>query len=211
MYLPRRFRDDDAERLRELVTQHPFAALMTAPVVDGAPAPFVTHLPLSFDERRGPRGTLRGHVARANPQWRHFAEPGEVLAVFCGPHAFVSSMWSEAPAEQVPTWNYLAAHAYGRARVLDDSDALGVLAQLMDAHQPEHNPVPLDPPAPLARELVQAIVAFEIEVTRWEVKAKLSQNRSAADRQRIEEALRARGGRWDGDIAEAMGRSRAGR
>ena len=209
MYLPQRFREADVAAVRALARAHPFASLVTAPIVDGTPAPFVSHLPLLLELGDGTRpDLLRGHMARANPQWRHF-EGGEVLAVFSGPHAFVSSMWSERPDQQVPTWNYLVAHAYGRARVLEDpSDTLSVLAALMAAHQPEASPVALDPPAPLAIELVRAIVAFEIPVARWEAKSKLSQNRTAEDRALIEERLRSRGALWDREIADAMARTK---
>jgi transcriptional regulator len=206
MYVPGRFAETDSAAMQRFVAAHAFATLITAPLPpSGAAVPFASHLPLLLDPGRGAHGALRGHMARANPQWRHFAEGGEVLAIFSGPHAFVSSLWSAEPSAAVPTWNYVAVHVYGRARVLDsDAAALGVLAELMATFQPEGNPVPLDPPAPLAKKLVQAIVAFEIEVTRWEGKSKLSQNRTEEDRRRIEDALRAGSGIWDGDIAGRM-------
>lgn len=210
MYVPTRFAETDPGRLRAFVREHSFGTLVTCPRGEGGVAvPFATHLPFVLDEDAGPHGTLRGHLARANPQHLHLEGDGPSLVVFSGPHAFVSSMWSADPANEVPTWSYVAVHAYGRARVLGDEAAFGVLAALMAAHQPEHNPVPLDPPAPLAQTLVSAIVAFEITVERWEGKAKLGQNRTPDDRLRIEDALRARGGLWDGDIADRMRALRA--
>jgi len=210
MYVPARFAETDRTELEAFVSAYPFAALVTAPPgTGGAASPFASHLPLLLDPARGPHGTLSGHMARANPQWRHFAAEGEVLAIFSGPHAFVSSLWYTEPGASVPTWNYVAVHAYGRATVLhDEAAALATLAELMRAFQPEGNPLPLDPPAPLARKLVQSIVAFEIEIVRWEGKAKLSQNRSDEDRRRVEDALREGTGLWDGDVAARMQRTR---
>jgi transcriptional regulator len=211
MYVPARFAETDHAALHSFVAAHPFATLITAPRAGCDTAtPFGSHLPLLLDPGRGAHGALRGHMARANPQWHHFAEGGQTLAIFAGPHAFVSSLWSAEPSAAVPTWNYVAVHVYGRARVLDAEAALGVLGELVATHQPEGNPVPLDPPAPLAKTLVQAIVAFEIEIDGWEGKAKLSQNRSDEDRRRIEDALRRGAGVWDGDIADRMQRLREG-
>jgi transcriptional regulator len=210
MYVPGRFAETDRAALQSFVAAHSFATLVTSPLAaSGAAVPFASHLPLLLAPERGAHGALRGHMARANPQWRHFAEGAEVLAIFSGPHAFVSSMWSAEPTAAVPTWNYVAVHVYGHPRLLEaESEALGVLGELMARYQPEDSPLPLDPPAPLAQKLVQAIVAFEIEITRWEGKSKLSQNRTTEDRRRIEDALRGGAGVWDGDIAERMQRLR---
>lgn len=213
MYVPSRFAETDEAEVAAFVAAYPFATLVTAPTSASAPGgeatPFASHLPLVLDRARGAHGTLRGHMARANPQWRHFAAEGQVLTVFAGPHAFVSSLWYADPPSSVPTWNYVAVHAYGRGRVLhEERAALDVLAELVATFQPDGNPMPLDPPAPLARTLVQAIVAFEIEVERWEHKAKLSQNRSDDDQRRVEAALRGGAGVWDEDIAERMRRAR---
>jgi len=122
MYLPKPFREDDPARLHALIRAHGFATLISER--DGEP--FASHLPLLLDAERGPRGTLLGHMARANPQWRSFDQGRAALAIFHGPHCYVSPSWyANAPA--VPTWNYAAVHAYGRPRVLEDGGEVRAL------------------------------------------------------------------------------------
>src|SRR5262249_44784488 len=120
MYTPRLFAVTDRERLHAFVRQHSFATLVTCD--DGAAVPVASHLPFLPDPGRGEHGVLRGHMARANPQWRHFRPGREVLAIFLGPHGYVSSNWYEEPAVMVPTWNYTAVHVYGRPRLVEDED-----------------------------------------------------------------------------------------
>jgi transcriptional regulator len=134
--------------------------------------------------------TLVGHVARANPQWQHFG--GEVLAIFAGPHAYVSPTWYAGP-DHVPTWNYAVVHAYGVARTVDDDRALEILDLLVE----QYEPTPWrarDLPAEKRAKLVKAIVAFEMPVSRWEGKWKVGQNREPADRAAAAEALAGQGG-----------------
>lgn len=181
MYVPKLYAETDPERIGAWVDAWPFATVVTA----GALGPYATHVPLLRDGHR-----LLGHVARANPQVGDLE--GTVLAVFHGPHAMVRSDWYEAPAVHVPTWSYLAVHATGRGRLLPD--ALDVLDRLMAAFQPtERVPSGDAERDAFVGKLAGAIVAFEVLVERWEGKAKVSQNRDAADRARVREALRARG------------------
>ncbi len=203
MYLPKAFQETTPLRLHEFVRRHSFATLITLTSgPDGSPVPFASHLPFLLDERGG---TLRGHLARANPQWQHFRPDQEVLAIFQGPHAFVSSNWYEDPANAVPTWNFTAVHVYGKPRVCEEgAETFKVLEDLVALYQPEGHPLSLSPPADRARELARAIVAFEIEITRWEGKFKLSQNRSASDQERVRRELLARGGVEDRAVAELM-------
>lgn len=100
MYIPEHFKETNPERIAELIKSYPFGALVTAP--DGVP--FISHLPLLFESAVGAHGKLLGHMARANPQWQHFAAGSEVLAVVQGPQAYVSPSWYSSPG--VPTWNY---------------------------------------------------------------------------------------------------------
>jgi transcriptional regulator len=186
MYQPALFQERDLARIASLVRAHPLAAIVTAPA---GGVPTADHVPLLLDASRG-QGVLLGHVARANPLWRAFAP--EVLVVFRGPHAFVPSHWYGEPERHVPTWNYAVVHAVARPRVLDGPGTLEVVRRLVHAYQPEGHPLPLDPPAPLAEQLVQAIVGFELEVVRWEAKLKLSQNREPGDRERVRARLKER-------------------
>lgn len=196
MYVPKDFVLDDPRRIAEVIRTHSFAALITA--LDGEP-PQATHLPFLYDPARGPKGTLLAHMARANGHWRDLARlagaGGEALVVFQGPHAYVSPRWYETgPA--VPTWNYVAVHAYGTPRLLDDPAGVrALLERLVATHEAgAAAPWSLDgqDPGYLAR-MMRAIVAFEVPVARLEAKAKLSQNRPPEDRRRVVSSLFAGG------------------
>ena len=145
--------------------------------------------PFMLDRSSGPYGALLAHMARANPQWQHFAADQEVLVVFQGPHAYISPAWYESEFA-VPTWNYLAVHAYGIAQLVTDPAAVQVmLDRLVDTHETPR-------PAPWRFtwterhvNLLKGVVAFTIEISRLEGKAKLSQNRPLEDRSGVIEAL----------------------
>jgi len=200
MYLPPAFREEDLGRLHGLMREHSFAILVTQ---DGE-APFATHLPLLLDEARGPLGALRGHVARANPQWRCFSDQ-EALAIFSGPHAYVSPAWYETELS-VPTWNYVAVHAYGRVRLLEGEGELDGLLRDLVAEYEAGRPEPWADalPAEYRQGLMQGIVGFELEITRLEGKRKLSQNRSAADRAGVIEGLLGQGTQDATAVAQLM-------
>ena len=131
---------------------------------------------------RGPRGSLIGHVARANPQWRHFAGGVEALAIFTGPHAYISPSWYQTPS-MVPTWNYVAVHVYGLPRVVEDTAAFAEILRLTIDEYEAGRPTPWreELPADYKAAMMKAIVGFEIEITRVEAKFKLSQNRKPED------------------------------
>jgi transcriptional regulator len=192
MYIPASFREDDPDELRALMRAHSFGTLVS--VLDGAP--FATHLPFLVDgEGDGPT-VLRAHLARANPQWRaweHGGE-GEVLAIFTGPHAYVSPTWYAEPGPAVPTWNYTAVHAYGEPRLMSDDELRRSLADMVAVYEAGRDPVySMDtlPEEFVAARVGHGTVGIEIAVTRLEGKAKLSQNRPDADRRSVIAALRA--------------------
>ena len=135
MYLPKHFEGDEAIG-REIMRAHSWA-LLTTTAEDGSP--FTTHLSLLWQETGGPHGSLVGHVARANPHWKLFARPAESLALFWGPHAYVSPTWY-TPGAKVPTWNYVTVHAYGRPQIIEDTQgALEVLASLARRRVERHH------------------------------------------------------------------------
>ena len=185
MYVPAHFRNEDAAELRRLMRAHSFATLVTTGP-DGAP--FATHLPLLVEEDAdGGALLLRSHLARANPQWQHFGAGADVLAIFQGPHALVHSNWYDS-APNVPTWNYAAVHAYGPVRVVDEPEATrGIAYRLVAQHTPDMRPIPAEYEA----RLLAAVVTFELHVRRLEGKYKLSQNKTAADRENTICALEA--------------------
>jgi transcriptional regulator len=189
MYIPAAFAETDLNRLHDFIEQHSFGLLVSQ--VDGLP--FTTHLPFLLDRTAGPHGTLICHVARANPQWREAA--GQVaLAVFSGPHAYVSPTWYEAE-QVVPTWNYTAVHAYGRVEVIQDKAALLEIVQKSVRVYERAMPRPwsFDPASTFVERLLAQIVGFRIEVEKIEGKFKLNQNHPAERRQKVVRALAERG------------------
>ena len=187
MYVPEAFAESELSVLHGWMRRHAFALLVTAR--EGAFE--ATHVPLWLEPGRGAQGTLWGHVARANPHWRSFDGATRALAVFSGPHAYVSPRWYTKPG--VPTWNYLAVHAEGVPRVVTDPEAVrALLERLTEAHD---GPGGYDAiPADLVARLQRGIVAFELPIERLVGKQKLSQNKSAEDRAGVVAGLRAAGG-----------------
>lgn len=185
MYVPPAFARTDPAELFAFVEAHSFAALVSTR--DGAP--FASHLPLLLDRAAGPHGTLVGHMARANPQWRDL-DGRPALAVFSGPHAYVSPAWYGAEGV-VPTWNYVAVHATGTFRLVDEPDAVtGIVAATVATYE-RGRPAPwqLDATAEYVRRLADGIVGFRVEVERLEGKWKLSQNQPAELRVKVAAAL----------------------
>jgi len=177
------YQENDKERLLEFMRRFSFAVVVS--VSEGRPV--ATHLPLTV-KVEGDLVLLRGHFAKANPQWRDI-EGSEVLAVFNGPHAYVSPRHYDA-FESVPTWNYLAVHAYGEARVSRDPAANEVLLyELIGANEPGYRDRWEQLPERYREGMLRGIVGFELRVTRLEGKAKLSQNKTEEERRRIAEAL----------------------
>ncbi|HKX02255.1 MAG TPA: FMN-binding negative transcriptional regulator [Methylomirabilota bacterium] len=188
MYIPRHFEVTDTAWCHALMRAQSFAVMITA---DDAGVPFATHLPILVDETRGPLGTLRGHVARANPHWRHLAAGRPTLVVFSGAHAYVSPAWY-ATHPAVPTWNYVAVHATGTAALVEDAERVRtLLADLVHVYEgPGPDAWSFEAlPADYVAGMQRGIVAFEMPIDRLEGKAKLSQNRDAVDQGRTREAL----------------------
>lgn len=195
MYQPAHFKIEDRQELLNFMEQHPFAVLVTAQ----AGVPFATHLPLLV-QAEGDKLYLRSHLARANKQWQHFAED-EVLAIFSGPHALVHSNWYES-SPNVPTWNYTAVHAYGRARVVEGEMTRQIAYGLVEQLTPDMHAIPAD----FERRMLAGVVTFELEVTRLEGKYKLSQNKSVQDQQNVREQLGVSGRQEERDTAVYMER-----
>jgi len=186
MYIPSSFRVDDPARLAKFVQRHSFATLVTF----HAGAPFASHLPMLFRPAVGPHGTLVSHMARANPQWEDFVSGDEALAIFHGPHSYISPSWY-ATGPAVPTWNYAAVHAYGVPTVFAEHDrVVALFRETVATYESSfERPWPGDLPDEYRDKLIHGIVAFEIPITRIEGKFKLGQNRSAADVQGAIEGL----------------------
>lgn len=188
VYLPPHFTETRPEVLAAHIERHDFALLVTA----GAAGMIASQVPV-LAERRSGRLYLQGHLARQNAQGGDL-DDGEVLAIFTGPHAYISPGWYAAgPA--VPTWNYASVHAYGRARTIEHPDWLRELLRRLSERHEAHEEAPWrmdDLPAAYLASMLKGIVGFEIAVERLEGKFKLSQNRPAGDRPRIIAALQRR-------------------
>jgi len=174
MYSPAAFQVEDRKTLIAFLHRHSFATIITQE--NGVT--HATQMPVLFREGDCTPGRLVSHLARANPQWRHLENGGEVLVLFTGPHAYISPAWY-ATTPAVPTWNYTAVHVYGKARLITDHDAFAAmlheLVEFYEADRPGRWDGTM--PANFRDQLMKAIVGFEIEITRIEGKFKLSQNR----------------------------------
>jgi transcriptional regulator len=182
VYLPSWFAAHDNEAIARLVRDYPFATLITATNAE----PQISHLPLLHRADPAPHGALIGHVARANPHWKLMAGRPSV-AVFQGPHAYVSPSWYMEPAVMVPTWNYAVVHIHGSIELVEDRDATLATVKELTARFESGRPAPWHLQLEGARldAMVGAIVAFRMTIARVDAKFKLSQNRGAADRDRV--------------------------
>jgi transcriptional regulator len=189
VYLPPAFTETREEVLVAHIEQHDFGLLVT----QGSAGLIASQIPFLI-ERRGGNLYLEGHIALANPQGADLDGAAEALAIFAGPHAYISPGWYQAgPA--VPTWNYATVHAYGAARRIADPDWLrDLVGRLSQRHEArEAAPWRMEAlPSPYVAAMLTGIVGIEIAVSRLEGKFKLSQNRPAADRPRIIAALERR-------------------
>jgi transcriptional regulator len=182
MYIPKSF-EPPAETLLEFVRAHSFGVLvtMTSQGLDG------NHLPFVFDPEPSPYGTLRGHVARANPIWRECQDRPEALVIFQGPDSFISPSWYPTKQETgavVPTWNYIVVHAHGTVRVVQDAGWLRAHVEALTTRHEASREAPWavsDAPPDYIEKMVGAIVGFEMPIARLIGKWKLSQNRSERD------------------------------
>ena len=159
MYIPESFAVSEIERLAAVTTANSFATIVT----NDNGSLFASHVPVLFFPRRGAHGVLAAHVARANPQWRHLRSDEEVLVIFQGPHGYISPNWYKTvPA--VPTWNYVAVHAYGFPRLLETDAALEALLRATVEKYESALPKPwlMDLPADYKTKMMRAVVGFEI-------------------------------------------------
>ncbi|ALI01383.1 FMN-binding negative transcriptional regulator [Pseudomonas sp. FW306-02-F02-AA] len=191
MYTPSAFAIDDLPALHQQILDTRLAVLVT----HGKQGLQASHVPLLLSPEQGPNGTLYGHLARANPQWQELEAGAEALVIFAGADAYVSPSYYPSKADHgkvVPTWNYVAVHAYGSAEVFSDAHRLrNLVSALTDRHERDR-PQPWkvdDAPAHYINGMLKAIVGFALPIQRLEGKRKLSQNRSTADIAGVREGL----------------------
>jgi transcriptional regulator len=206
MYLPAAFKEERVPVLHEAIRRIKVGQLVTL----GSEGLEASPLPMLIDPEPGPFGTLYGHLARANPQWKRAAAEPPALVTFLGPNAYVTPSWYEAKREHgkvVPTWNYITVHAYGTPRWIQDRDELlAIVTRLTETHEAERQQpwAVTDAPADYIDGMLKAIVGFALPVTRLEGKWKLSQNRSEADIAGVRAGYAAEEGETAAALAAAM-------
>ena len=202
MYVPPHFKIDELGAIHAAMRASRLATLVTS-TAEGLLA---TPLPLILNEREGEYGTLYGHVARPNPQWKT-PVVGEAMAIFTGPDAYVTPSWYVTKVEHgkvVPTWNYVAVHAYGAAEFFEDADRLlDVVTRLTNLHESSRAEVwqVSDAPADFIQAQLRGIVGVRMPITRIDAKKKMSQNRKLEDRAGVVAGLGASDDPVDREVA----------
>ncbi len=211
MYLPEHFREDRVPVIHGAIDAAGLATLVT---FDGSGLD-ASHVPMLLDRVAGPLGTLHGHLARPNPQWRAAAPDIPALAIFLGPDAYVTPSWyatKQQTGKVVPTWNYVAVHAHGRVTFFDDEARLLALVTKLTEAREAARPHPWavsDAPAEFIRAHLRGIVGFELRIAKLEGKWKMSQNRPAEDRTGVVQGLRGEGADAVADLVERAGSTAA--
>jgi transcriptional regulator len=213
MYIPQYFREDELPVLHAMMEETGLATLITAT----AKGLVATHLPLLLDRSRGVSGTLYGHVARANLQWQNYSPESEALAIFLGPQAYISPNWyatTRQTGKVVPTWNYVAVHAYGKVLFFEDRDRLRkIVTELTDKHESGFTPPwrVEDAPPDYIEGSLKAIVGFEMEIQRIEGKWKMNQNHPLENRQGVIAGLKEEARSSGLDLAAIMEKRESGK
>jgi transcriptional regulator len=210
MFTPAFFAETRVDLLHAFIRTHPLGTL----IANGLDGPEATHLPFFLD---APAGSLRCHMARANPLWRQLQSGARVLVTFLGPDHYITPNWYAAKQEHgkvVPTWNYVAIHAAGQARLFEDAPSLLRHLNELTGSREIGSPEPwsvADAPAEYVAGLAKAIVGVEISVDRLEGKWKVSQNRSDADQQGVIAGLEALGSHSSQEMANLIRGQRSAR
>jgi transcriptional regulator len=195
MYVPSHFKEDRVPVLHEAIRRAGLATLVTV----GPDGLAVSHVPMLLDPEPAPLGTLYGHIARANPQWCGARPDLQALAIFLGPDAYITPSWYAAKGQTgkvVPTWNYVAVHAHGRARFFEDKKRLlALVTRLTEAHEAGRaQPWAVsDAPEQFIRGHLTSIIGFELPIAKLEGKWKMSQNRPPEDRAGVADGLEREG------------------
>ena len=173
MFIPTHYHNNDISEIKSLIRKNSFATLVTSV----NEIPFATHIPVELIEQNEKEFFLQGHISRSNPQWKSFSEKISVLVIFQGPHSYISSGWYNHV--NVPTWNYIAVHVYGKIRILNEDELYNSLKGLTDRYESgSAKPVKVEQfPKEMMNKYMKGIVGFRIEIEKIEGKWKLSQNR----------------------------------
>ena len=205
MYIPPHFNEERVDVLHQLIREHGLATLVTY----GSSGLIASHVPLVLDtsDPSLKYGTLRGHLSRANQQWRDYSPEVPALAIFAGPQHYITPSWYPAKTEHgkvVPSWNYIVVHAYGRLETYDDRESLLANVEALTTHHEASRPEPwkvADAPASYIDAQLKGIIGISLRIDRLEGKWKISQNRSPTDQASVAAALHEAG--TDASIAMA--------
>ena len=172
MYIPEIYKNENLEEIKDFIQKNSFGILVN--LTDGKL--WATHIPLELDKNEQGEDVLYGHISKENPQWKSFVSNNEILAIFSGPHSYISSSWYDH--ENVPTWNYLAVHIYGTLKIIKGKAVINSLKKLIDKYEtPSENPIAIENLSKETMREIQGIVAFEITINEIQAVTKLSQNR----------------------------------
>jgi transcriptional regulator len=180
MFIPDIYKNENQEEIKKFLQENSFGILINQ--TDGKLC--ATHIPLELDTNKDGNQILCGHISKENPQWQGFTANDQILAVFSGPHSYISSSWYDH--ENVPTWNYVVVHVYGKIKIIEGEAVIESLKKLVDKYeQNSENPVRVEDLSKKTMMQTRGIVAFEIEITEIQAKKKLSQNRDEKNYQNI--------------------------
>lgn len=172
MYIPQHYKNENIAAVKDFLAQNSFGILINT--VDGRP--WGTHIPLELDVDKDGKDVLMGHIAKANPQWKNFEGGQEVLCIFNGPHSYVSSSWYQE--EEVPTWNYIAVHVYGKLKIIEGDALMQHLKKLVDKYESNSKkPIKIEYLSKNTMKQIRGVVGFQIEIAEIQAAYKLSQGR----------------------------------
>ena len=172
MYIPQYYKQTDLSEIKNFLIQHSFGILVNQ--VEGKP--WATHIPLELDKDKNGKDILIGHISRANPQAKNLELTDNVLCIFNGPHAYISSSWYKE--EEVPTWNYIAVHIYGKLQILTEEEVMASLYKLVDKYEKNSKkPISLNDMSEKTLRQVKGVVGFQISIDEIQATYKLSQTR----------------------------------
>jgi transcriptional regulator len=172
MYIPHKYKNENIEEVKDFLKKNSFGILIN----QVAGKPWATHIPLELDVDEDGKDILVSHISKANPQWQYFRENDNVLCVFNGPHSYISSSWYKE--EEVPTWNYIAVHVYGKIKILSEKEVLESMYKLVDKYEAHSkDPISLDNLSKKTLRQIKGVVGFQISIHTIQAAYKLSQGR----------------------------------
>ena len=206
MYVPHQFQNNNITEVRDFIRQNSFGILVNHS--DGRP--FATHIPLELETNIAGNEVLFGHISKANPQGKNFVNKSPVLAIFSGANSYISSSWYDH--ENVPTWNYVAVHVYGKVKIIQGEELLYSLKKLVDKYEAQSlNPVRVESMSEkFLHDHINGIIGFEISLDEVQSAFKLSQNRDDKNHESIVESLKQKGDANSLAVAAAMEKQRGG-